>query len=80
MVAPVALVGLDPVTREDLARVEGDERDLFFVDDSEDTTAGVGDAGVEVIEAAAAPQGHGPLAVGDVVAEAEVAPVAGARR
>ena len=54
-------------------RVERDERDLGLVDDGEDATPGMGDAGVEVMEPAAAPEGHGALAVGDVIAEAEVA-------
>src|SRR6266542_5481365 len=78
-VAPVALVGLDAVGREDLAGVEGDDRDLPLVDDGEDAPAGLGRADLEVVEAAAPPQGHGPEAVGDVVAEPEVAPRAGAR-
>ena len=73
MVAPVALVGFDPVVREDLARVEGNERDLLLIDDGKDSTAGVGNAGVEVMKPATAPQGYGALAVGDVIAEAEVA-------
>src|SRR6266496_6451419 len=79
-VAPVALVGLDAVGREDLAGVEGDDRDLPLVDDGEDAPAGMGRADLEVVEAAAPPQGDGPQAVGDVVAEAEVAPDAGAGR
>jgi hypothetical protein len=54
------------VSREDLAGVEGDDRDLALVDDGEDPGAGVGRAGVEVVEAAAAPQGHGTLAAGGV--------------
>ena len=78
MVAPVALVGFDPMARENLARVEGNEGDLLLIDDGKDSTAGVENAGVEVMKPATAPQGHGALAVGDVIAEAEVA-AAGAR-
>ena len=78
MVAPVALVGFDPMARENLAGAEIDERDLLLIDDGEDTTPSVGDAGVEVMKPAPAPQGHGALAVGDVIAEAEVTS-AGAR-
>ena len=73
-VAPVPAIRLDPVGREDLAGVEGDERDLVLVDDGEDAPAGVGNAGVQVVQPASSPQGHGALAVGDVVAEAELAP------
>ena len=80
MIAPVTLVGFDPVAREDLACVEGNERDLLLVDDGENATPGVGDAGVEVMEPAAPPQGHGALAVGDVVTETEVTPAARVRR
>jgi hypothetical protein len=40
LVAPVALVGLDAVGREDLAGVEGDDRDLLLVGDGEDAPAG----------------------------------------
>jgi hypothetical protein len=66
------------VARENLARVEGNERDLLLIDDGEDATPGVGDTGVEVMKPATAPQGNGAFAVGDVIAEAEVAS-AGAR-
>jgi hypothetical protein len=34
LIAPVALDGLDPVGREDLAGVEGNDRDLRLVDDA----------------------------------------------
>ena len=78
MVAPVPPVGLDQVGREDLAGVEGDDRDLLFVDDGEDAPAGTGCAHVEVVQAARPAQGDGALAVGNVVAEAEVAPGSGA--
>src|SRR5450759_3970983 len=40
----------------------------------------MGRADLEVVQTAAAPQSHGALAVGDVVAEAEVAPAPGVRR
>ena len=66
--------------REDFAGVEGDDRDLLLVDDGEDPPAGEGRADLEVVQAAGPPQGDGALAVGDVVAEAEVAPCAGAGR
>ena len=66
--------------REDLAGVEGDDRDLLLVDDGEDPPAGEGRADLEVVQAAGPAQGDGALAVGDVVAEAEVAPSGGAGR
>ena len=66
--------------REDLAGVEGDDRDLLLVDDGEDAPAGVGRADVEVVQPAGPAQGDGALAVGDGVAEAEVARGAGAGR
>ena len=69
--------GLDAVGREDLAGVERDDRDLLLVDESQDAPAGMGGADLEVVEATSPAQGHGPLAVGDVVAEAEVAGGAG---
>jgi hypothetical protein len=55
LVAPVALVGFDPMAREDSSGVEGDEGDVGLIDDREDTAPRVGDAGVEVMEPAAAP-------------------------
>jgi hypothetical protein len=39
LVAPVALVGLDEMAREEFTRVEGDDRNLPLVDDGEDTAA-----------------------------------------
>ena len=80
MVAPVPPLRLDQVGREDLARVEGDDRDLVLVDDGEDPPAGEGRADLEVVKAAGPPQGDGARAVGDVVAQAEVAPPAGTGR
>ena len=80
MVAPVALIGLDEMAREDLAGSEIDDRDLPLVNDGEDTAAGMGRADLEVVHAAAAPEGHDALGVGDVVAEAEVAAAVGFRR
>ncbi len=66
--------------REDLASGEIDNGDLPLDDDGEDTAAGVDRSDLEVIEAAAAPQGHDALGVGDVVAQAEVAATGGFRR
>jgi hypothetical protein len=62
------------VGREDLAGVEGDDRDLLLVDDRQDPPARMGRADLEVVEAARPAQGDGALDVGDVVAEAEVGP------
>ena len=45
--------------REDLAGVEGDDRDLLLVDDGEDPPAGEGRADLEVVQAAGPPQGDG---------------------
>jgi hypothetical protein len=64
--------------REDLPGVEGDDRDLLLVDDGQDPLAGECRTDLEVVQAAGPPQGDGAVAVGDVVAEAEVAPRAGA--
>ena len=80
LVAPVPPIRLDQVGREDFAGVESDDIDLLLVDDGEDPPAGEGRPDLEVVQAARPPQGHGTLAVGDVVAEAEVAPCAGAGR
>ena len=66
--------------REDLAGVEGDDRDLLLVDDGQDPPSGIDRAGIEMVEATGAAQGDGALAVRDVVAQAEVAPSAGAGR
>src|ERR1035437_6803619 len=71
MVAPVAIARFDEMGREDLAGAQIDDRDLPLVDDGEDAAASMGRADLEVVHAAAAPQGHGALAVGDVVGEAE---------
>jgi len=68
------------MAREDLAGSEIDDRDLPLVNDGEDTAAGMGRADLEVVHAAAAPEGHDALGVGDVVAEAEVAAAVGFRR
>ena len=59
--------------REDLAGVEGDDRDLVLVDDGQDPPAGMGGADLEVVQAAGPAQGDRALLVGDVVAQAEVA-------
>ena len=53
MVAPVPAVGLDEVGREDLAGVEGDDRDLLLADDGEHPAAGMGRADLEVVLAGA---------------------------
>ena len=58
---------------EDLAGVEGDDRHLLLVDDGQDPLAGMGRADVQVVQAAGPAQGDRALAVGGVVAEAEVA-------
>jgi hypothetical protein len=73
LIAPVALVGLDAVDREDLAGLEGDDRDLLLVHDRQDPLPGMGRAGVEVVQAAGAPEDDRALAVRRVVAQAEVA-------
>ena len=76
MVAPVALVRFDEMAREDLAGAEGDDGDLPFVDDGQDTATGLSRTDLEVIEPPAASQRQGALLVGDVIAKAEV-PAAG---
>ena len=48
------------MAREELTGVDGDDRDLPLVDDSEDTAAGMGRADLEVIEATAAPRSTAP--------------------
>ena len=60
---------LDPVGRQDLTRVEGDDGDLPLLGDGQDAPAGVGRTDLEVVEAAGPAQGDGALAVGDVVHE-----------
>jgi hypothetical protein len=62
------------VGREDLAGVEGDDRDLLLADDGEDPPAGLGRPDLEVVQPPGAAQGHRALAVGSVVADPEVAP------
>ena len=79
MVAPVPAVGLDQVAREDLAGVEGDDRDRLLVGDGQDSSAGMSGADLEMVQAAGPAQGDRALAVGDVVAEPEVAPATDAR-
>ena len=64
--------------REDLAGVEGDDRDLMLVDDGQDPLTGMSRTDVEVMEPAGPAQGDPALPVGHVVAEPEVAPGAGA--
>jgi hypothetical protein len=59
--------------RQDLARVEGDDGDLLHVDDGQDPPADNRRTDLEVVQAVGPPQVEGALAVGDVVAEAEVA-------
>ena len=44
LVAPVALAGFDEIAREDLAGGEIDDRDFPFVNNGQDTAAGVGRA------------------------------------
>jgi hypothetical protein len=46
LVAPVALGELDPVAREDLAAVESDDCHLLLIDDGENSTTGMGRAGI----------------------------------
>jgi hypothetical protein len=67
LIAPVALVRLDQMARENFAGVECDDCDFTLIDDGQDATSGMGGTDLEVIEAAAAPQGQGTLLVGDVV-------------
>ena len=74
MVAPVPPIRLDQVGREDLAGVEGDDRDLLLVDDGQDAPAGMSCADVEVVQAPGPAQGDRALPVGGVIAEPEVAP------
>jgi hypothetical protein len=66
------------VGRKDLAGVEGGDRDLQLVDDGQDPPAGECRTDLEVVQATGPAQGDRAPAVGDVVAEAEVAPCAGA--
>ena len=79
-VAPVQFLGLDAVAREELAGVEGDDGDRGLVDDRGPPPARVRRADLEVVHPAAAAEGDRTLLVGDVVAQAEVAECAAARR
>ena len=63
--------------REDLAGVEGDDRDLLLVDDGQDAPAGMSCADVEVVQAPGPAQGDPAIAIGQVVAEAEMPRSAG---
>ena len=74
MVAPVAAIGLDEVAREDLTGGEVDDGDLALIDDGQDPTTGMGRADLEMVHAAGSAQADGTLLVGDVIAQAEVAP------
>ena len=47
--------------RQDLARVEGDDRDLLLVDDGEDAPAGMGRADLEVVQPAGPAKVRRPL-------------------
>jgi hypothetical protein len=60
------------VGREDLAGIKGDDRGLVLVDEGQDPPTRMGRADLEVIQAAGSPQSEGALAVGDIVAEADV--------
>ena len=62
-------LGLDPVVLEDLAGVEGDDRDLLLIDDGQDPAAGVGRADPQVVHPSWAPQADRTLLVGGVVPE-----------
>ena len=66
MVAPVPAVRLDEVAGQDLAGVEGDDRDLVLVDDGQDPLTGMSRADVEVVQAAGPAQGDRALPVGHV--------------
>src|SRR5690242_17228846 len=79
-VAPVARAGVDPVRREDLARLEGDDRDLLLVDDRQDAPPGMGRTDLEVVQPPGPSEGHGTPAIGGVVAQSEVAPPGGTGR
>ena len=68
------------MAREDLARVERDQRDVGLIDDREDPAASVGDASVEVMEPPGAAERDDPLAVGHVITEPEVAAPSRTRR
>jgi hypothetical protein len=61
LVAPVAHVGLGQVDREQLAGVEGDDRDLLLVDDGQNAPASVDGAHLEVVHAATSAKGDAQL-------------------
>ena len=63
LVAPVAPVWLDAVDREDLAGVEGDDRNLLLVDDGQEPSVGERRTDLEVLQAAGPSQGEGALAL-----------------
>ena len=66
--------------REDLAGVEGDDRDLCLVDEGEHPPAGMGRPDPQVVQTAGPAQGDRPLLVGAVVAQSEGAGCTAARR
>ena len=59
---------------EDLARVEGDDRDLALVDDREDAPTAMGRPDPEVMKATGPTEGDGATPVDEVVAEPEMTP------
>jgi hypothetical protein len=61
------------VGREDLASIEGDDRDFGLVDDGQDPPMGARRTDLEVVQAIGPAQGDPALPVGDVVAQADVA-------
>ncbi len=71
-VAPVGLVGLDEMGREDFAGGEVGDGDVVVVGERQDACAGVADADAEVVHAAGAAQGHAAFAVEPVVAQSVV--------
>jgi hypothetical protein len=70
LVAPVALLWLDDVDREDLAGGEVGDGDLVLVGEREDACAGVFGADAEVVHAAGAAEAHLAFGVEPVVAQA----------
>ena len=72
MVAPVGLVGLDEMDREDLAGGEVGDGDVMVVGDGQDAFAGVGGADAEVVHLSGAAKGHAAFGVQAVVAQAVV--------
>ena len=61
MVAPVATVGLDQVTPEDLVGPEVDDGDLALVDDGQDPATSMGGADLEVMQATGPAQRDPPF-------------------